>query len=266
MLRALLGAVVIVATSGPGWAQIKIRDVKARHGAHGPLRSSLEIVPGDEIVFSYAVGGMKTDDDGRVNGELKLKVTTESGEVLIDKSSPVKDVLAFGGATLPGFANLNLGLNTPPGKYKFNLTFIDSIQNQSDSFERILTCRKPEFAIVKPRFSFDDRGESSASLTTTLGQRIYFNLAVVGFDKSKDKIDVTMKMQFTDEKGNSLMPKPLVVNVATDDTEKVKELLAVPFRGSFNCNRIGNFKLKITVIDNVAEKTTTFEAPVKVGE
>jgi hypothetical protein len=266
VIRTLLAVTLALLVAGSASADVTFRDIKAQYGPHGPARDSLEIFPGDEIVFHYVIDGVQTNENGKVDGTLQLKVVNESGKVILDKPTKINEILAFGGTTFPGTANLNLGLNAVPGKYQFVLTFTDDIQHQSATFERTILCRKMELAIVKPRFSYDQQGESSSSLNVSLGQKIYYHLVAVGFDRSQKKIDMELSMQLLDEKGTELLPKALVVPAKSDDPNAVEKNEAVTFKGSFNCNRVGTFKLRFTLRDNLTTKTATFEAQAKVTQ
>jgi hypothetical protein len=266
MIRTLLGVVMAFGVTGAASAQVRFRDIQARYGVNGPKRTSLELYPGDEIVFRYIVDGLKANADGKIDCTCVLKVLNESGKVIADKPTPLNSLLEFGGTTTPGYVAVTLGIKTPPGKYKIIYSVTDNLRNQSDTFERSVTCLDLGFAIVKPRFWHDQKEEISNSLNVFVGDRVYYSFLAVGFDRSQKKIDLEMKLQFLDEKGTELMPNPIVMTFSSVDPAQVEKAEAVTFRNSFNCNRAGTFKLRITLRDNTTKKTATFEAPVKVAE
>lgn len=266
MPRSLLALAFVLGLTAPALAELKIQNIKARHGHFGPERASLDVYPGDEIDFTYSITGVQSDADGQVDCEIELKATDEAGKTLFNRKTPIKEVLAFGGTSMPGFANLGLGLTTKPGKYSLALTVTDKLSQETASFERTVTCLKPDFTIVRPRFSYDAEGKAGAALTAVVAQKIFFSMTAAHFDRTAKKIEMTWTMQLYDAKGKELMPKPLTVKVASDDEEAVAKNETVTFSGSFTCGQPGAFKVKITATDKVNNKTATFEAPIKVLE
>ena len=266
MARLLIVIALVTGLAAPAAAELKVQDVKARHGPHGPERATLDVFPGDELVLTYTLTGMQTDTDGKVDCELRQTITAPDGKVLVDNKTPIKEALAFGGGHLPGFAAASFGVNTRPGKYVVGVTITDKLRDETVSFERTANVLKPDLAIVRPRLSYDPEGKTGAGLTNVLGTRLFFRLVAVGFDRSQKKIDLTMTVQHYDEKGKELMPKPLTVKTKSDDEEEVAKADSATFNGSFACNRPGTFKMKIVITDNVTNKSATFEAPLKVVE
>ncbi len=62
------------------------------------------------------------------------------------------------------------------------------------------------------------------------------------------------------------MPNSIVIRESSDDPKVVEKNEFVSFKSVIVCNRVGAFKLRLTLRDNITKKTTTFEAPVKVSE
>jgi hypothetical protein len=266
MPRLWLALPLALALAAPAAAGLKLQDIKARHGAHGPERASLDVAPGDEVVFTYTLTGVGTDPDGKVDCELRQTISDAGGKVLLDNKTPIKEALGFGGGYMPGVAAPAFGITTPPGKYVVKVTITDKLREETVSFERAVTVVKPDFAVVRPRLSYDAQGKSAAGLTNVLGTQLFFRMIAVGFDRSQKKIDMTMTVHYYDDKGKDLLPKPLMVSTKTDDEEKVAKADSVTFNGSFACNRPGSFKVKIVITDNMAKKSATFEVPLKVVE
>jgi hypothetical protein len=265
-MTRFIATVFLFALATPAFAQIKIENIKARHGHFGPERASLDVVPGDELVITYTVVGAQTDKAGVLNAEQEVKAVDPAGKVVLDKKVPIKHSLVFGGDRFPAYATLAFPLEAPAGEYKLTVTITDHLANKSASFERTINCVKATYSLVRPRFSYDKDGHSSASLTNICGQQVFFKLMAVHFDRSEKKIDMQMEIQVLDDKGKEMMLNPIKAKVLTEDPDVVKKNATVNFSGFFSCNRPGNFKLRVTVTDKVNKKTATFEAPIKVLE
>jgi hypothetical protein len=171
MIRAICPGLVLFVLVTPAWAELKIQDVTPTYGPLGPTRKSLTVPAGDELFFRYTVAGVRTDDAGRADGELRVQIAGPDGKDLLDEKQPINRVLALGGHTLPGTASASFGLDTPAGDYLMTVTVRDKLSSQSASFKRKLTCTKPDFALVRLRFSLDEAG-NSPSAGGMLGQTI----------------------------------------------------------------------------------------------
>jgi len=264
MVRTLLATALVIAIARPVFADLSIKNIQARHGQFGPVRTSLDLYPGDEVVFTYTVEGVKTDPAGNVSCEFELKVSDASGNVVFRDTNQPTQVLPTGVNSLPNATHFGFGLGTPPGQYKFTLVCTDKRQQLSDSFERIVNCLPVAFAIIQPRFSYDAKGETNASLIDVLGQSLFFRLSVIGFDRAHGKIDLSMRMQLIDEKGQELLPKPVSDSIVVTDAKKIAEAPVANFWDAFSCLKIGSFRVKISVTDNISHKTTTFESPIRI--
>jgi hypothetical protein len=266
MPRVILALLVTAGLTGPALADLKIQDVKARHGRHGPERASLDVVPGDELIITFTATGVQTDKVGKCNCDMTIKITDANEAVLVNNTTPIKELMALAGGSLPGVASTSFGANTSPGKYVLTVTLADKILNETASFERAVTVVKPDFAVIRPRLSYDPDGKTSAGTTHSLGTQLHFRMLATNFDRSEKKIDLTMSVQYYDDKGQALMPRPLTAHTKVDDEDQVAKAEFATFNGSFACNRTGTFKLKVVITDNISKKTATFESPLKIVE
>jgi hypothetical protein len=263
---APLAAAALLCGAAAAPAKLELHNVKAVHGQFGPERKSLDVYPGDQVFFTFAVRGAKVDDKGEVSGLVKLKLADEAGKALLEDQAPLKGALALGGDTLPGKAFVNFGETVKPGTYTLTVTVLDQATRETASFERKLVCKAPAFTIVAPRFSYDDEGKVPAPLGGLVGQVLFFRLAVIGFDKSAGKIHNEMAVQVLDGKGNPAAPRPLLAKLESADKDVVAKATSLTFRGNFVLNRAGEYTLRITVTDRLADRKTTFEAPLSVRE
>jgi hypothetical protein len=247
-------------------AELTFDKITPRHGTFGPERASLDIVPGDEIHFSFLVNGVQPGPDGKVDLEFRQVITTETGKVLIDKTSPNKELLAYGGTGLVGFSSFATGTSTPPGVYTVKVTANDLLGKTTTFFERKVTILKPAFATVRRELHHDPDRKSPASTTNHLGHRLYYRLIALGYDRSKNTLDLEMSVQIEDDKKQPTMAKPITVPAASDNAEAVGKTETVTFTGFITTNRPGKFTVKITVTDKVSKQSTTWEFPVTVTE
>lgn len=264
MIRSIIAAAFLLALSNALFAEVKIANIKARYSVLGPERASLEAQVGDEIYFTFLVTGLKTDADGMFNVDLRIKVTDESGKVGYEAKKLLKDPDTFGGACLRCYSFVSFGAKSARGNHTVSIVASDKLSGESAAFERVVKCLEPAFSIVTPKFSYDPDGKTAASLTNVNGQRVYYSLVAAHFDRSRKKIDMTMSMQAYDDKGKAIVPNPTILDKVEDDAETVEKQETMTFNGSVSFNRVGTFRIRFTITDNLNKKTATLEIPVTV--
>jgi hypothetical protein len=264
MRRIFLAAAVLLLAVHAAQAKLEIKDIKAVQGMYGPERKSLDVLPGDEVFFRFTINGVKTDEDGKVHCLLSVQMADSEGKELFKQESPIQGVLALGGASMLSSAFVNFGDNFPAGAYKLTVTVEDQLSKDKDSFTRTLNCRKPEFAIVAPRFYQDKEQRVPATIGGRAGQALYFRVKCIGFKRDNGKIDNQMAVELLDAEGQSVTPKPVLATFTTDDAEMVKQVTSLNFTGDFALNRPGDFTLRITITDRLAKRTAKFEAPLRI--
>jgi hypothetical protein len=263
MVRITCSALGFIMLATPAWAELKIRDITPTYGPLGPVRQSLAVPAGDELFFRYTITGVHTDQAGRADGELRVKLTGPEGHILLNHRAPIQRVLALGGQTLPATANVSFGPDTPPGDYEVTVTFRDTLSSELAFFKRKVKCAKPAFALVRLRLSHDERGTSPAA-GGMLGQTIHVRCNAIGFDRTQAKVRVVLAMLTTDAEERPLMPVPIQVQLATEDPEQVAKLRSVDFSGSLTLNRVGAFSLCLTAVDEVTGKRAEVRVPLHV--
>jgi len=264
MFRAAGPAVALLVLVTPARAELEIRDITPTYGPLGPARTSLAVPAGDELFFRYTIAGVRADDAGRADGELRVQVTGPDGRGLHDERRPINGTLALGGQTLPGTANVSFGLDTPPGDYTVTVTFRDKLSSGSASFSRKVTCTKPAFALVRVRLSYDEAGAVPAA-GGLVGQTLHVQCKAVGFARAKAKVRVVIAMQTADAEGKALMPRPIQARLATEDAAQIAQLRSVDFSGSLILNRAGKFSLRLTATDEVSGQKAEVRVPLQVG-
>jgi hypothetical protein len=265
MIRWLGIAFTCLVVIQPLSAKVEIKNVQASHGPYGPERTSLEIYPLDELFFRFQVTGVKTDPDGKIDGELIIQMKNADGKTVFDQKGSIQRQTMLGGNTFASYAFINIGAKVPPGEYTMLVTFKDRLGADSASFEKKVICKAPTFNIIVPRFYRDGDQKMPGPVGGMVGETMHFRLKAIGLDKSKKQIKTTMTVHILDENGNQIMPKPLVVKAELLNPEEVEKATSATFNGAIVLNRTGDFTLKIIVEDLQGKQTTTFTAPMKVS-
>jgi hypothetical protein len=245
-------------------AKLEITKIQAAYGPLGPERKVLEFYPNDEVFFRYRIAGAKVDDAGKLDLSVVVQVSAK-GKVLFENKGELKEAVIFGGPSIPGVANVALSGGVIPGEYTLQVTVKDNHAGETASFQRTVKVKASTFVIVAPQFFYDAGGKVPAPAGGLVGQALFFKLRVIGLDRSKGKIDTTMKVEISEAEGQEgLLSKPINASFKSEDPAVLKTVAYVTYDGHFALNREGSFVLKITITDRVADKSTVFSTVLNV--
>ena len=260
----MTSALLVACLAAPAFGKVEISDVKPMHGPLGPERRSFTVAPGEELFVTYTVSGVGTDAKGNINVERTLFLLTPEGETAAEETAPTQGVIPLGGAAVAAFDRISFGLDTKPGDHKLKITINDKVRRESVSFTRVVTVTPAGLNPVRLRFAYDEKGEIAAPAGGLAGQKLYLRVLLVGFDKSQEKIQVTMTAKLLDDQGKETMPVPFQADLNITDADKVAGIVDVTFNANFALNRPGQFMLRLTFVDRISKKSTNLELPVKV--
>jgi hypothetical protein len=265
MTRLIFGLAVLAGTTTVQ-AELKIDKVRAAYGIVGPERQSLEYYPNDEILFRYLLKGVKTTAKGEVDINITIRVSDASGNPLLENTIPIKGVAALGGECVPGSAHVMLNDGMKPGKYLLRVQARDNLSGESAYFEREVILKEAAFTSVSQRFFLDADRKVPGGASGTVGQSIYYRLGVIGFDRSKGRIQTNLEVQILDRDGKQTLAMPLRVAFNNEEADEVKQISLINFTGFFALNRAGSFTLQFTLTDSIGNQKSRFEVPLEVHE
>lgn len=253
---------LLAITSATG--KLELRNIQPCHGALGPVRASDDVVPLDEYVVRYQIVGVKVDKDGKTDLEVAVRLTAPDGKVLLERKTLVQRLLSLGGNTLQTAGSIAFPEKAPFGTYTLSVAVRDRLGKRSASFERKLTCKAPEFQVLTPRFFQDEEMKVAGGMTRTVGEALTFRVRVVGFDNKQKKVGLLLRTTVVEATGKEIGAKPIVANGDITDADKAARTNVATFTGSLALHRPGDYRVRITIEDTIAKKTTTFEAPLRV--
>jgi hypothetical protein len=263
MIRSLFGLAVFLGTA-TAQAEFKIDKIRAAYGPVGPERKSLEYYPDDEILLRYLLTGVKTTDKGEVDIDITIRVWDAEGNLLVEKTNPIKGVAALGGDCVPGSAHVILNDSIKPGKYRLQVKAKDNSSGEKAAFEREVTLKEATFTSVSQRFFLDAEGKVPSGVSGIVGQAIYYRLGVIGFDRSKGRIQTNLDVEILDRDGKKVSAIPVKAAFNNEDAEAVKQISLINFSGFFAMNRAGSFTLRFNFTDSFGRQKSRFEVPLDV--
>lgn len=265
---ALLSALSYAPAQG---GQLEVKNPRFTYGMLGQERKDSTFLPGDMVVLSFEIEGLKIKDDGSAQYSMALKLFNHKKNKYIFEKDPqaLEVVNTLGGTHQSAFALTNVFSDMEPGDYTIRVDVKDVLGNTTAKpLERKFTVKKLEFGIVRPGFVYLDFNENQGGGQPILapplgvpGQSLMLHFTTVGFteagEKNEPKVSVEVVVQ--DESGKPVLAKPISGKGTSYPDEQARKLKILPFHVPVHINRTGKFKIVISAKDeNNAGKTTTF--------
>jgi hypothetical protein len=257
VLTAALSAV-------PGQSgQFALTNVRTTYGFLGAPRTDTKVLPGDNIVLSFDIEGIKPDSSGKVLYRIAMEVADGKGVVHFKQSSRDRETtLALGGSRVPAFASLQIGLDQPAGDYTVKVTVTDRVTKSSQTLTNTYQVLPKAFGIVRLTTTNDPHGQFPAPFVGE-GQSLWVNFAAVGFgrDQGKGQPNLSVALNILDENGRPTMAKPFTGEVNQNIPANA---MALPMQFLLELNRAGKYTVELTATDKVSGKTANLSFPLTV--
>ncbi|HTU91340.1 MAG TPA: hypothetical protein VMF69_14765 [Gemmataceae bacterium] len=248
--------------------QLELKNPRFTYGLLGQERKDSNFLPGDMVVLSFDIEGLKVKPDGNVRYSMALKLFShkKNKNVFERDAQEFIQSASLGGSHLPGFVMHALQPDTEPGDYTMRVDIKDVQGNTAQKLERKFTLKPLTFAIVNPGFVYlfmeDNQAGTSPKFAPPLavpGQNLMLHFSTVGFAEAgeKNQPKVSVKAVIQDEAGKPVLEKPITGKV-TEYPEEYRKLKFLPFQVPIQVNRSGKYKVLLTATDEISGKTTTF--------
>jgi hypothetical protein len=243
--------------------KLTVTNVRSTYGIRGATRADAKFLPGDSLVLTYDIEGIKTDEAGKVLYSTATEVTDSKGKVLFKQDpTDLETVVALGGNQLPAYSQVAIGVHQPAGEYKIKVTITDRAAKKSTDLTYKFEVLDKAFGVVRLSTTNDQEGLSSSSVYG-VGESTWVHFSVVGFerDATKKQPKVSVSLTVLDEDGKATLAKPFEGEISSNVDEK-----ALSFPGHFllSLNRAGKFTVELKATDKVSKKTTKVTIPLTV--
>jgi hypothetical protein len=253
--------------------QLELKNPRFTYGILGQERKDDTFLPGDMVILSFDIDGLKIKPNGTAQYSMAMKLFNHKKNKYVFEKDPqeLTVVNSLGGTHQPAYALTNLFPDAEPGDYTIHVEVKDILANTAAKpLERKFNVKKLEFGIVRPGFVYMDLNENQAGALPYLapplavpGQNLMLHFTTVGFaeagEKNEPKVSVEVVIQ--DESGKPVLTKPISGKAESYPDAEAQKLKILPFRVPVQVNRTGKFKILITAKDeNNSGKTATFPA------
>ncbi len=264
MWTSLALAALAFAPAQPPAGALQLTNVRLTIGELGPTRPTNKLLPGDVLYVGYDIEGLPIDPDGTAKYTIAMEVI-DSANKIIFKQDPreMSDFVPLRGNRMPARAFVTIGLDQEPGMYSCKVTVTEPKSKSTSNITVKFEVLKKDFGIVAVLTTYDLRMEFPAPTSGTVGQTIFIWMSIASFERDAKTKQPNVEIEFTvlDEKGQPTLEKP-VKQVQNSGIEADKGAFRVIF--PLYMNRPGTFTVRVTAVDKVANKTSTYELPVTV--
>src|SRR5262249_47879688 len=206
---------------------------------------------------------LKTATGGKVSYSLSFQVTDAKGKLVYGEDPrDLETVLHLGGGKVPVSPYWVIAPDQPAGAYEFKMTVRDQLAKTSQSLTRKFEVLPRAFGLVALQIS---NGQIQSPPLGAVGQEMFLNFAVVGFerDKAKRQPNVNLEMNILDQSKKPTLEKPITGNFSDNIPDNV---VAVPTYFLLKLNRAGTFTVELKATDAISKKTSTLTIPLRVLE
>ena len=244
-------------------AGLTLSHVRDTHGLMGPTRTDEKLLPGGELFLCFDIDGVAIDESGKVHYSVETEIADAAGKVLFKQEPRNLEVaVALGGDRIPGFVRLDVGLDTPPGKYAVKVNVVDLSTKKTGELSRTLEVQPKDFGLVRVKTTSDQEAQLPVAVPGA-GEGLWVHFAAVGFGRGADKQpDVTFEMRILDENGKPTR-QPVTARMSKDAPA---EGALLPVQFMLSLNRSGKFTVELTAADAVAGKKAKLSFPLNVRE
>ena len=243
--------------------QLRLTNDRATYGKHGATRADNKLLPGDSFVVQFDIENVEVGKDGKVLYSIGLEFLDAKDQVKFKQSPQEMEITnVFGGNRIPAFAEVEIGLDTPPGEYTFKVQVADRRAKTSQTLVRKFEVLPKDFGILRLQTT---NGQALAPPIGVVGQDLVIDFATAGFgrDKTRKQPSILVEMNVLDDAGKPTLEEPMKYGTEKDVPESYLSLRwIIPLR----LNRPGKFTVELKATDQVSKKTSKVSFPVTVLE
>jgi hypothetical protein len=253
-------ALVLLACWTADVRAVEIKNVRATYGPFGAPRPGNQVLPGDLYLLNFDVTGLNIDARGVAKYEITLEVFDPKGKSVFKQSDKKGMVASLGGNTVPESAQVLVGVDQPPGKYKAVVSILEDGSKMPSQLVHDLDLVPRTFGMIFLR----------APATGLVGEDYKLSYYVVDMARDANQIPkLTFTTKVIDEAtGKQTLPEATVSKFPDDLPAEARAGLAktgpVPIESPMLLNRAGRFKVEVEIRDEVAKKSLKFSYSLKV--
>jgi hypothetical protein len=243
--------------------ELKLTNQRMTYGELGAVRPSDKYLPNDLFFVAFDIDGITVDADGKVKYVMSMVVTDKNNKDVYKPEKPAEreEVLPLGGSRLPARAFVLLKPDQEPGTYTCKVSVTDKVSNVTKVLEQKFDVVAKTFGLVALYTTSDMDGNLPAPPSGVIGQNLFIQCALVGFDRKDKKPNAQVELRIFDENNKPTLAKATSAAVPAEAPEGDPVL----FRFLIPFNREGTFTAEVKATDLISAKTSIVRFPIKIS-
>ena len=246
--------------------QLSLTNARVTNGMFGVERKEpVKLVVGDSFFLAFDIENLQVGPDGRASYSLGMTLSDKAGKPHYKQEpTELEALLSLGGSSLPGNAEVLIGLDTAPGEYTLEVTITDRRAKVSKTLSKKFELLPKDFAIVRLQTKMVvGNNAAPAPRIAVPGQELLLTFSTMGFgwDKAKKQPNMLVEMSILDDTGKPTLEKPFT---ATNDVVPA-DALSLGWTFFLKLNRPGKFTVNLKATDRTAtDKVSQVSVPITV--
>ncbi len=243
---------------------LKLTNERLTYGTLGPPRADGKYLPGDVFCMTFDIEGLKVQAGGKAAYSLGFQVLDPKGKLVYGEDPrDLETVLHLGGNRVPASPFWIITPDQAAGTYEFKMTVRDRTANTSAALNRKFEVLPKAFGLVGLQIA---AGQIQAPPVGVVGQEVFLNFAVIGFerDKAKKQPSVLLEMNILDQNKKPTLDKPIMGAIPPETVQETD--IAVTAYFLLKLNRAGSYTVELKGTDQLSKKTATLTVPIRVLE
>lgn len=227
-------------------------------GAMGPPREHSRYSARDAVFYRLVIGGLSTDKLGNVHCVIRTDLRRPDGRLETVQRHERPALSLWGAATLSCSFCYTIDSDLAAGAFALVVTVVDRYTGQEASVELPLEVQPKEFALLGPVFYADPKGTMPCGPGGVCGLSLFLKVGVIGHGLANGKSNARCVVEVFEPDGrvvHSVRSEPLTLAGPLVSFD-----IALPLMKS------GDFRLRITVLDDATGQRRTVETPLRVRE
>lgn len=246
--------------------KLEIRGFAAVYDSFGPARKEASYYPGERMCCRYDLYGCSLNEAGQAEMELFCRITDSRGRVRTAFSNKLKEAAWK-------CADAFIRLHTvhvfpddfPPGQYQLEITIEDRLTKRETSVKQRITIKPVRLALVSLRCFHDAQRKISAPLAALVEETLFFNVEVIGEDRTQGKVSLAFLVELLDADGNNVLRETTPYEMKSEDPAFIQNPRRhAVMNATLPLRHPGKYTLRFSVADQFAGRTATLEMPLRV--
>jgi hypothetical protein len=244
---------------------LKLERVVARCHSLSPPRADADYCPGETVLYTLDITGLKEAADRSVAVETAVRLSNAADKEVFFATYPQRErTPQLGLRSVRIVPSVDLPRTLPPGTYTFQARFKDLTSGEEAAFERRVRVKPSEFTLASAVYYADEGAQAPLAPAVLPGQKLWLKATYVGFGLDERGARISGRVWFTDAQTKEVLCPADEVTIEAPKVSQRGPIENVFVTVSFSASRVGEFIVHFRMTDLISKKTVESEIPLRV--